>query len=495
MAKSTVSSLASVLERCCPGRSLHKQLVDVRKVSPNRLILTLTLTLALILTLTLTLTRALTLTLALTQVNWHDWPLNDAEAVNYAMNDAYASALALRRLRHPSRFTPPPLPPPTPTPPTPPPQPAAAAASRLPLPEYFAQDDADEESDGDWERSEASDVSDVYEALSEEEEEEDDDGVDPGWAALRHTQRMLRAEGQYVAGGEDGLGAFASLDPQLQADLMGTCDKGAAAPIMSEEDEREADDGEHGAASAEAGGGEPVRDAVRQTVLRAASQLITQWMASGDAQPLELPACLTDTDRSSLHAFCQSHGLHHVTFGEPGSRQLRVSRRQPGGGSSDSLPADSPPAEATSFAADIMSALQFIEAWGEVLIKYDPRHWMGNWFLMAQSKSSALFKFFCTATSDAMFEEREGERGRVKEHLRKIFKQLDVVDTARWGNLAPAGQAAERGRVDGLIARVPRAYWRSHCKATIPPPERLARRLLMVYYFFKDMVSLTLALT
>ena len=128
-------------------------------------------------------------------------------------------------------------------------------------------------------------------------------------------------------------------------------------------------------------------------------------------------------------------------------------------------------------------------------IKYDPRHWMGNWFLMAQSKSSALFKFFCTATSDAMFEEREGERGRVKEHLRKIFKQLDVVDTARWGNLAPAGQAAERGRVDGLIARVPRAYWRSHCKATIPPPERLARRLLMVYYFFKDMVSLTLALT
>ena len=34
---------------------------------------------------------------------------------------------------------------------------------------------------------------------------------------------------------------------------------------------------------------------------------------------------------------------------------------------------------------------------------------------------------------------------------------------------------------------MPRSYWRAHCKATIPPPERLARRLLMVYYFFRNM--------
>ena len=59
----------------------------------------------------------------------------------------------------------------------------------------------------------------------------------------------------------------------------------------------------------------------------------------------------------------------------------------------------------------------------ELLIKYDVRHFMGNWFLMAQSKSSALFKYFCIASSDAIFTVREGQRERVKAHLRKLFKQ------------------------------------------------------------------------
>ena len=142
---------------------------------------------------------------------------------------------------------------------------------------------------------------------------------------------------------------------------------------------------------------------------------------------------------------------------------------------------------AASFAADIMSSLAFAPKWAEVLIKYDPRHWMGNWFLMAQFKSSALFKYFCTATSDAMFEVREGERDRVKQHLRKLFKRIDLVDPRRWQTLSPDERRAEIERVDGLIARVKRSYWRSHCRVTIPPPERLARRLLMVYYFFRNM--------
>ena len=49
------------------------------------------------------------------------------------------------------------------------------------------------------------------------------------------------------------------------------------------------------------------------------------------------------------------------------------------------------------------SALQFNENWAKLRIKYDPRHWMGNWFLMAASKTSPLFKYFCCATADAMF--------------------------------------------------------------------------------------------
>ena len=38
----------------------------------------------------------------------------------------------------------------------------------------------------------------------------------------------------------------------------------------------------------------------------------------------------------------------------------------------------------------------------------------------------------------------------------------------------------EDERVEGRIRRVRRAYWRAHCKTTIPPPKELARRLLLV---------------
>ena len=128
-----------------------------------------------------------------------------------------------------------------------------------------------------------------------------------------------------------------------------------------------------------------------------------------------------------------------------------------------------------------MARLHFNTTWEE-LVKYDPRHFMGNWFLLCQSKSSGLFRYFCTATSDGMFEVREGERERVKAHLRTIFKQK--TDTAEF---AVAELKADAERVDALIKRVPRRYWRGRCRYTIPRPERLACRLLLVYEFFKDL--------
>ena len=59
-----VSSLEKVTARCLPGYWLHKDLVKVR------------------------------------EVDWEAWPLR-AEESAYAVNDAYASALVLRRLLHP----------------------------------------------------------------------------------------------------------------------------------------------------------------------------------------------------------------------------------------------------------------------------------------------------------------------------------------------------------------------------------------------------------
>ena len=69
-----------------------------------------------------------------------------------------------------------------------------------------------------------------------------------------------------------------------------------------------------------------------------------------------------------------------------------------------------------------------------MLVKIDPRHWMAGWFLMAQSKSSGLFKYFCVATSDAVFqvweggEDVRGTRAWLKARLRLRFKQGDGID-------------------------------------------------------------------
>ena len=78
---------------------------------------------------------------------------------------------------------------------------------------------------------------------------------------------------------------------------------------------------------------------------------------------------------------------------------------------------NSPPSESER----IYTALQFYENWKKLRIKYDPRHWMGNWFLMAASKTSPLFKYFCCATADAMFKVCEGERERVAIELGATF--------------------------------------------------------------------------
>ena len=113
---------------------------------------------------------------------------------------------------------------------------------------------------------------------------------------------------------------------------------------------------------------------------------------------------------------------------------------------------------------------------------------MANWFLMAQSKSSGLFKYFCVATADAVFQvweggkEQRGTRAYVREGLRKHFKQGEGVDMT-----VEATRKAEVKRVDNLIMRVRRSYWRSRCRFRIPEPRILVQRLLQVYYFFRDL--------
>jgi hypothetical protein len=59
---------------------------------------------------------------------------------------------------------------------------------------------------------------------------------------------------------------------------------------------------------------------------------------------------------------------------------------------------------------------------------------------MAQSKESALFKYFCTAFSEALFIMVPGEYERVLDHLKKL------------------------GMSEADAKRMPRRYWRQHCR-------------------------------
>ncbi len=354
---SQVTSLEKVLARCCPGRSLNKRLVDVRRE------------------------------------NWEAWPL-PIDAQRYAINDAYASALALRRLRHPDlRAT---LPPP------PPPQPAAAAA-------------------------------DTHAAA----------------------------------------GVIDQMDDDLRAQVFG--DQNAGDDDDDDEEPR----------------GDPFAESHHATLFQVACDYIVAWKVKGDTDRAIMPAFVTGRRlRAALHAFCEEPqiNLAHDTIDvteENGETTTRFVVRRRTGPAAAGSGGDG----ATGFTTDnILMSLAFDEGWQSVLVKYDIRHWMGNWFLMAQSKSSPFFKYFCVATSDAVFQVWKGDasipgtRDHVEAHLRKRFKHGINVDMTN-----PEAKKKEDERVDGLIKRMRRGYWRKHCRFTIAPPKELAQRLLSVYYFFSKL--------
>lgn len=60
--------------------------------------------------------------------------------------------------------------------------------------------------------------------------------------------------------------------------------------------------------------------------------------------------------------------------------------------------------------------------------------------MMVHSKESALFKYFCTAVSEALYVILDGERERVTAHLKAL------------------------GRNDAQIKRMPRRFWRRYCR-------------------------------
>lgn len=103
--------------------------------------------------------------------------------------------------------------------------------------------------------------------------------------------------------------------------------------------------------------------------------------------------------------------------------------------------------------------------WPTLRVKYDIRHFLGNFFLMAATKDSALFKYFCVAVSEAIFKIDLSSRREVREHLKFL------------------------GLNDDQIKRVRRKYWRRKARYTVPAPAVLVRDLTEVYEFFRPLVD------
>lgn len=112
-------------------------------------------------------------------------------------------------------------------------------------------------------------------------------------------------------------------------------------------------------------------------------------------------------------------------------------------------------------------------AFGEILapgdgmynsVKYDIRHWMGNFYLMAQSKQSPVYKYFVSAVADAVFKWMPGSLDDIVKHLKALG--MDAAD----------------------IKRVSKQYKRAHGRVHVPDPVRLERDLTAVYHLFRAVI-------
>jgi hypothetical protein len=89
---------------------------------------------------------------------------------------------------------------------------------------------------------------------------------------------------------------------------------------------------------------------------------------------------------------------------------------------------------------------------------------MGNWFAMAYSKDSPLYKYFARMTSEAIFKERKDSR---QQHVSWVKET--------------------RGLTDEQIKRLPRSYWRRRLKYHVPGPKRIVQDLTLIFNLFARM--------
>ena len=201
-------------------------------------------------------------------------------------------------------------------------------------------------------------------------------------------------------------------------------------------------------------------------ILEASKNCVDAYLRRGQPGRARIPIDIPDNIRSEFHQYAISKGLVSCSDCEKDGGRYTYIRLKDGtefpnhwetGGLADNTVEFGPKG--------------FDTAYDELRILYDTRHWMANWFQMAHSKDSRLYKYFCTCTSDAVFKLIPESKADVVAHLRERLKHLNLSEK----------------ELNDRIKKTPRAYFRARCRYFIPGPDRLILDLTMVYEFFKTM--------
>ena len=149
--------------------------------------------------------------------------------------------------------------------------------------------------------------------------------------------------------------------------------------------------------------------------------------------------------------------------GEPGAQPVRGGQRR--GADEQGLAGGSAPHVGPLDDGYLDRLLDDMKAsWDKGKVKYDIRHYMANFGMMAAvEKSSPAFKIFMGYVSDAIYKMLPGEAERVRLHMKML------------------------GMHDEAIRRAPRRYWRRMAKYTCPEPATIIRGLYDVFCFFREM--------
>jgi len=191
------------------------------------------------------------------------------------------------------------------------------------------------------------------------------------------------------------------------------------------------------------------RQEATTSILNVLMKRIDQYLEQEEQSVMVFPSMLSSKERKALHDYCDMCNQQ----GSP--TKLKAWTPKPEEGLAPALHVcvdlAAPAPEDIDVPVDV--------DWVRKKHKCDPRHFFGNWFLMSQSKTSRLFKYFVTDTANALFKEDPKRRKELETHLKKLKPGIDLETVAK-------------------------RYFRQNGVFSCPQPERIIRDLTKVYRLY-----------